>query len=190
MGSKNLKRQKNLFNYVFHSAQSYFLTPLVDKEPYFLKKVAIKFLRKEKEEKSFSFEVLSKKTGINNNYKEAKELIIKSLEAENPVAILINHRVSDKILKKNFKYHWITITGIRTEDKKTYLTASNWGEKWEYLNFEEIWNDSHNVLDRIFASGLVVMKEQEKPKQSLKSINSVALLCSLRLTKCVKNVTL
>ena len=67
-------------------------------------------------------------------------------------------------LKKNFKYHWITITGIRTEDKKTYLTASNWGEKWEYLNFEEIWNDSHNVLDRIFASGLVVMKEQEKPK--------------------------
>ena len=79
-----------------------------------LKKVAIKFLRKEKEEKSFSFEVLSKKTGINNNYKEAKELIIKSLEAENPVAILINHRVSDKILKKNFKYHWITITGIRT----------------------------------------------------------------------------
>ena len=131
---------------------------------YFLKKVAIKFLRREKEEKSFSFEVLSKKTGINNNYKEAKELIIKSLEAENPVAILINHRVSDKILKKNFKYHWITITGIRTEDQKTYLTASNWGEKWEYLNFEEIWNDSHNVLDRIFASGLVVMKEQEKPK--------------------------
>ena len=37
MGSKNLKRQKNLFNYVFHSAQSYFLTPLVDKEPFIIR---------------------------------------------------------------------------------------------------------------------------------------------------------
>lgn len=47
---------------------------------YFLKKVAIKFLRKEKKKKVSLLKFYQKNYGINNNYKEAKELIIKSLK--------------------------------------------------------------------------------------------------------------
>ena len=58
MGSKNLKRQKNLFNYVFHSAQSYFLTPLVDKEPFLLftsSNIIEPNIKKQKIKKSYFF---------------------------------------------------------------------------------------------------------------------------------------
>ena len=58
MGSKNLKRQKNLFNYVFHSAQSYFLTLLVDKEPFLLftsSNIIEPNIKKQKIKKSYFF---------------------------------------------------------------------------------------------------------------------------------------
>ena len=87
MGSKNLKHQKNLFNYVFHSAQSYFLTPLVDKEP---KKINIsRNLIKNISRKKIAISLLNRDI---NGRKKALKISVK------PIPIPINDITEIKIV--------------------------------------------------------------------------------------------
>ena len=42
----------------------------------------------------------------------------------------------------NLKYHWVTITGyMKTKDGKSYITASNWGEK-EVFSLDDLIKDN------------------------------------------------
>lgn len=38
--------------------------------------------------------------------------------------------------EKELHNHWVTVTGIRNQYRKSYLTVSNWGEKKEYSSSE------------------------------------------------------
>lgn len=120
----------------------------------FLEKIGKKFITNLESDKYYFIKF--QKHG--NSKIEAINFIIENIKNDYPIAMLIHHEVSDNQNNNSFKYHWITITGIHSKNDKIYLMVSTWGEKWSYIDFDDVWDKKNKLINLLGESGMVVLK--------------------------------